>query len=108
MTNHIDQAIDALVNDDRAAALGHLMLHKLELVEEIKGKPKPKPVEDLPPAKPVDGKRLKSIDVPCPTCKAKPGKKCFRLTSRGPHGVPTDELLPGYHSSRSAKMKVVS
>ena len=64
--------------------------------------PKPRPI---PGRKPVSGR---AGTVTCPTCKALPGAKCFRLTTRGPHGVPTDELLKNYHKRRTAKARGLS
>lgn len=94
-TNRIDLAIDALISDNSAEALGHLMLYKLELMVKS---PPPKTVReavregDLPPMKPLKDKNKAPIDFPCPTCHAKPGKPCVKMSTRGkgdgPLGVP--------------------
>lgn len=40
-----------------------------------------------------EGRKLKSKDVDCPTCKVSAGQDCKQMTSRGPHGKPTRKLL---------------
>lgn len=119
MTNsdRIDLAIDALLNNNPVEALGHLMLYKLEpapALREAVEKFREQTEGDLPPMQPLKS-RVMPRDIKCPTCAAKPGKPCVRLTSRGPHGKPTDEPLtaPGsgkamLHKSRSAAAKEVS
>lgn len=114
MTKHIDLAIDALLNDNPVEALGHLMLHKVRQAEEAVNKSLD-PGDDgygevqPPPIQPLKPKKGATVDVSCPTCKAKPGKPCFRLTSRGPHGKPTDQPLlnkdgnNNYHRARVKK-----
>jgi hypothetical protein len=54
----------------------------------------------LPPLERVEGKPLKSIDVACPTCKARPGKRCFAMTRRGPGSKPTTALAKTQHRTR--------
>ena len=62
----------------------------------------------LPEPKPQPGRRLKSGDVSCPTCKAKSGKSCFAMTKRGRYGEPTEDPAPKYHKTRVAKAKEAS
>lgn len=47
----------------------------------------------LPPMVPVEGAKRKTLSVTCPTCAARPGVRCFRMTSRGKYGQPTDQPL---------------
>jgi hypothetical protein len=65
--------------------------------------------DGLPPMKPINGggKRVLASEVACPTCNAKAGDPCLRLTSRGKYGVP---LVPHveathYHHPRVAAAK---
>jgi len=68
----------------------------------------PSPEEILPKVQPIPGKRPKSIDVACPTCKARAGKRCFEMTNRGRNGKPTDVVREqGYHSARVVAAKQV-
>jgi hypothetical protein len=78
-------------------------------------KPDAKVDDQLPPMQPVPGKRVKSRDVKCPTCVARPGEGCFRMSSRGPSATPTDEPLvapgsgkPMMHKRRTEAAKEMS
>lgn len=68
--------------------------------------------ELLPPIQRQPGKRVRSRDVPCPTCGAKAGNGCFRMSSRGRNGTPTDTMLVDaksgfaqFHLTRTALAK---
>jgi hypothetical protein len=65
------------------------------------------PIQDkLPAMRPVNGKKLKSIDVPCTVCGAKPGRLCFQMTRRGPNADPIpDTEVTHFHRARVAKAK---
>lgn len=64
---------------------------------------------ELPDPVPQPGKRLKSRDVKCPTCKAKPGAGCFRMSRRGVGAVPTTEPLGNtFHKSRTKAAREAS
>ena len=59
----------------------------------------------LPPMRdPATGEpkvmRVKTAQVACPLCGAKPGQGCFRMSGRGPHCVPTTEPL-NYQGKRA-------
>ena len=63
----------------------------------------------LPDPQPQPGRKVKSKDVSCPTCKAKPGKPCVEMTKRGRYGEPTDiPVTKGSHKPRVAKAKEAS
>jgi hypothetical protein len=47
-------------------------------------------IEPLPPMQPIAGRRIKSKDLKCTTCGAKPGTECFEMTNRGPSAEPTN------------------
>lgn len=62
--------------------------------------------QSIPPMVPVAGKKVKSKDLDCTTCKAKPGTECFEMSSRGPHATPTnvrrEKGSTTHHSRRRA------
>ena len=62
---------------------------------------------DLPPISDDmrKDKKWTSIDVSCPTCKAKPGSKCVKMSKRGQFGTPTDEPIDKYHVPRRERAK---
>jgi hypothetical protein len=62
--------------------------------------------DSLPPMKQIRGRRVRAIDVACGACGAKAGSHCFRMTSRGRNGVPTDEVQEGqFHGARYSHAK---
>lgn len=66
----------------------------------------PRVKDDLPPM--VGGRKPKAIDVPCPTCRARPGKPCLLMTrGGGANATVIDPPQPkeGYHSRRHQKAK---
>lgn len=97
---YIEEAITELLNDppDIPRAIGLLTVHRLRAVDPIR--PSNEPVVGdlgevpLPPMRPLSTK-VSTLSVACPTCKAKPGKRCFRMTGRGPGSTPTDVPLLG-------------
>ena len=109
--NLLEAAIGELVQHppDVPRAIGLLTILRLQPEPEAE----PEAPKMLPPMVGASGK-VKSKDVPCPACKAKPGSPCFRLTSRGPHGKPTGTpLVMGdgrqtYHKRRSGRAKALS
>lgn len=59
--------------------------------------------------------RVRTIDVGCPTCHAKPHQECWRMTTRGTHAQPTEDKLVDhntgkrmFHKSRTAAAKARS
>ena len=60
----------------------------------------------LPPMKPIRGKRVRAIDVVCPSCNAQPGQQCHRMTKRGTGGVPIPgEYVNHNHNPRIKRAK---
>lgn len=112
----IDLAIDAILNDNPVEALGHLMLHKIEIVKEVVEAPtvdefrqavaNGEYTTDLPPIQPLKDRPTKAIDVSCPTCGAKPGKPCVKVSTRGRDGgVLGEPLITGKkHAARRYKV----
>lgn len=54
---------------------------------------------------PKTGVRVKTVQVACPLCLAKPGQGCWRMSGRGLHCTPTDQPLMydgkrGFHDKR--------
>lgn len=62
--------------------------------------------QSIPPMQPITGKRIKSKDLKCTTCGAKPGTECFEMSNRGPSATPTTKRRePGsttHHARRRA------
>ncbi len=70
----------------------------------VAGEPDPEP--ELPEITPPNGRKVRTIDVSCPSCGAKPGKRCMRMTTRGQHGKPIPgTTAPSFHKARVSKMK---
>lgn len=87
----LDDAIAELSGPapDIARALGLIVMARLT------PEPEPEPIRasnDLPPMVPISVK-VRTIDVACPTCKVKAGKRCVRMSARGPNSDPTKEPL---------------
>lgn len=125
MTNtkrYIADAMTAMLNNDTDRAIGLLMRASLAYDDDISKVAEPYEraaqqrldEKKLPPMEKVPGTKLKTRDVKCPTCKSKGGDPCKRLTSRGPHGKPTDvdlvtsEGKPFYHGARTKRAKELS
>ena len=108
-----EMAMTEVANDRPGQAMIHLWLLRDMLdgitvqLEVSQLEPNPPmfdfrlPVQsDLPPMQKLPG-RIKSTDISCPSCKAKPGQPCFRLTGRGPHGKPTNIPLVALGSGKT-------
>lgn len=96
---YIADAMSAMLNNDTDRALGLLMRASLAYDDAISrsipvAEPLAQAVEDLPPITPVNGgRKVRASETRCPTCGAKPGKPCKRMTARGRNGKPTSEPL---------------
>ena len=95
LLNVVDDISSHLVGiEGTRYALGSLYELRLMLVAEgiVKSDQLP-PMRDPTTGDPKTTTRVKSIDVPCPSCGAKPRQGCFRMTKRGVNGEPTDQPL---------------
>jgi hypothetical protein len=69
-------------------------------------KPLPSDTRKWDKQRPGIGAKLKSPKAfDCPTCRAEAGTNCFKFTTQGKHGKPTDVRNHGtsFHSARSAR-----
>ena len=108
---------DTLHDLMEAQALERFELQK-RLVREIQGQRNEPITVDmetaprvLPPIIPLrDGIRVTAPSMQCPLCKAKPGKPCVKISSRGLPGVEMGEPLAGgsYHTARLQRAKEAS
>jgi hypothetical protein len=75
-----------------------LNLPKLQAIPQKHG-------EKLRPG--IGAKLKRPLDYECPTCHAAPGTFCFKFTTQGKHGVPTEERNQGtsFHALRSARSR---
>jgi hypothetical protein len=94
-----EMRIDVLTERSKKASLAEV---KAEIEAELEAA-----YESLPPMVKL---HPKTIDVSCPTCKVPFGKRCIRMTSKGPSAKPAPEkgLSSSFHKTRVAKAKGVS
>jgi hypothetical protein len=95
-----EMAMTEVANDRPGEAMIYLwllrdMLGSVTVELDVKEEP------DLPPMQRMPGKRIKSTDIVCPTCKAGPSSPCFRMSTRGPSGKPTKDVLRSPNSGKS-------
>ena len=112
----IDHIMELVMMDDQERAIGALWMLKERLRRD---RVAAKVVEEwfdvadamqaeLPPMEPLRARRSPTIEVACPTCKAKAGKPCLKMSRGG--GANSKVLDPpqakdGYHSQRAARAR---
>ena len=88
--------MNSVDDGDKDGAIASLWRIKRAL-EEFGIEPRPRPFdaafkelrdEQLPPIIPLRDKPKATIDFPCPTCHAKPGKECVKMSTRGKGNEP--------------------
>jgi len=81
-----------------ATAIDKSKLPKLQAIPQKHG-------EKIRPG--IGAKLKRPLDYECPTCHAAPGTFCFKFTTQGKHGVPTEERNQGtsFHALRSARSR---
>ena len=106
---YISNAMEAMLSGDNDRALGLLLRASLAHDEEISlAKAASEPTkDDLPEITPLREKAKKPKDIKCPTCGAKPGTECFVMTSRGPHGKPTEQRRAAGSTTHTARRRAV-
>ena len=112
MNTRITKAIDALIAGNSEEALGHLLMLQVEQIEkappvkiDVPNDAERVYADELPPIQHTRRRGWSSLDVKCPTCKAKVGQRCFAMTKRGLHGEPTTEHVDKLHTPRREKAK---
>lgn len=119
----IDHIMELVMDNDQERAIGALWMLKERLrLDRVAAKGDPLIAfaraevnrmtqgmnANLPPMEPLRARRSPTIEVACPTCKAKAGKPCLKMSHGG--GANARVLDPpqakdGYHSQRAAKAK---